>query len=241
MSTDPLNDPEPEVVNQKPRQFQLIHLLGMITSLGVLSAIFAPAIRALSSKHATIALLVLGSQLAVITGLLFFGNYLRRKSLQGSGARLGQSHTVSSWFQTLINIVVIGSLQFVCLAVVLLSLRKTFGPTEGFIFQLIAPSILLLAFSVPFLLHIFWRRHLGVVEFFEHGIAMSPFKLTPWELVDVQQHETKQNGIQLTVTTKGKYTRNLTVPALVSPALRNYLLKHHGEEQVDESTGEVTS
>ncbi|QDU74480.1 hypothetical protein Pan97_14880 [Bremerella volcania] len=227
MSSDPLGEPELEVLDEKPRQFQLIHLIGVMTALAVLSALFAPALRALKSDQATTALMLLGTQLTVVTAAYFFGMYRRRKALQGSGARLGQSFTGSPITQKLISIFVIAGMLFLSLYILLIAVGNTSGSFKKFPIEAMYLNFLLAAMSVPFLLHIFWKRHLGVVEFFEHGVALTPMKLTPWELVEVQPHQTKQNGIQMTVSRKGKWARKLTIPALVSPELRSYLLRHH--------------
>ncbi|MFN3150929.1 hypothetical protein [Bremerella sp.] len=229
MSSDPLSEPELEVLNDTASQFHLIHLIGAITALAVLSAIFAPAIRALKSDHATVVLLLIGCQLAVMAGGYFYGSYRRRTALKGSGARLGQSITRSPILQYFINVLMIGGMTAACLSIAYLSFRETSETIKVFPVRLVYNNFIAAFISVPFLLHIFWRRHLGVVEFFEHGIAMTPMKFTPWDLVSVQPNPAKKNGIQLIVTTTGRSPRQYTVPAVVSPELSSYLLKHHAK------------
>ncbi|PQO29122.1 hypothetical protein C5Y96_15320 [Blastopirellula marina] len=227
MSTDPLNEPDLEVLNVTTTQFHLIHLLGLMTALGILAAIFAPAIRALESENATVVQFLVGCQLAVMTGGYFYGSYRRRKGLEGSGARLGQSVTRSPALQYFINTLMIGGMSVACLAIAAMSLRETSETIQVFPVRLVYNNFVAAFISVPFLLHISWRRHVGGVEFFEHGIAMTPMKLTPWDLVTVQPSEKNSDGIELLVTTTGRHPRQYTVAVVVSPALRSYLLKHH--------------
>lgn len=227
MSTDPLGEPELEVLDEKASQFHLIHLMGIITVAGIACALLAPVLRALSSEQVLSAITVATIQLAVVGGGCFGVNYRRHFALRESGKRIGQSFTGSPGRQTLISVIVLSTLLFGCLCFVVISLGEYSPEIKNFPHKLVIESLFVAFISVPFLLHIYWRRHLGVVEFFEHGVALTLTKFTPWESVEVQSDQSKANAIQLIVTTSPKKCSRITVPALVSPELHSYLLKHH--------------
>ncbi|MFN3150928.1 hypothetical protein [Bremerella sp.] len=227
MSSDPLSEPELEVLNDTASQFHLIHMIGAITALAVLSAIFAPLIRALDSEQATTALILVGVQLATATGVFYFGSTWRRRALQGAGTRLGQSFMGSPSRQYLVSTLLIVGALTLCLFVVLSSLRNSKESFQREHLLAIYQSFIVTSLSVFLLLHLTWKRHVGVVEFFEHGVALTPLKLTRWESVDVQPQENQEDTIQLIVTTSRKKTHLITVLVRVSPELRSYLLKHY--------------
>lgn len=227
MNSDPLGEPELEVLDEKASQFQLIHLLGLITALAILSAIFAPLIRALDSDQATLALTLAGVQLAIAMGAYFFCSYRRRMALQRAGARLGQSFRGSPSRQYFISALFIIGALMLCLFIVFSSIRTSNERFDRDFLLAVYHSFVVTSWSVYSLLHITWKRHIGVVEFFGNGVALTPMKFTPWESIDVQPHENQENGILLIVTTSKKTAHVITVPALVSPKLRSYLLKDH--------------
>lgn len=239
-------EPNQQLPAGEASQFHLIHLLGVITAFAILSAIFAPALRALSSEQATTAMSLAGIQLVFLSVAYGLGVLRRRTAMQGSGARLGQSFAFSPVVQKGISIFMIGGMLFVCLAILRFLLwsipsHDTNQYVAGYLIVMIYRNFLLTAFSVPFLLHIHWKRHLGVIEFFQNGIALTPFSFIPWESIQVQPDPSKSNGLQLTVTTQRKYKTTHNVKTLVSDELHTYLLQHHGEQQkTDAEVGVAT-
>lgn len=227
MSTDPLNEPEREVLVDKSGQFHLIHLLRAMTLVAILAAMIAPALRAMNSEHASAALIVVGIHLAFAAAAYFYCSYRRRKVLQGSGIRLGQSFSGSPTRQKRIDMFFMTAILFACVFVLLASLRVTRENIQYFPWRLNFNGFIYTSVFVYYLLHISWKRHFGAVEFFEHGVAVSPMKFTPWEFVDVQPHGDRANEIQLIVTRTTSKSHVVTVPTLVSPELCSYLLTHH--------------
>ncbi len=227
MSSDPLGEPDREVLGEQPSQFRLIQLLGVMTTIGIVCAIFAPLFRALSTDQATTALILVAIQLGTGTGAFFVLNHRRRQLTRQSGPRLGQSFTGSAELQKLISILVIGTMLAGSLAMVYLSIMQSSDDLGKQPLGMVYVNFVAVMFSVPFLLHIYWRRHLGVIEFFENGVALTPMKFTPWKLVEVHPHAEKENGIQLLVIIPGRYPRQMPIIAQIKTPLRDYLLQNH--------------
>ncbi len=234
-------EPQLELVEERPQQFGLFHLMGLMTVLAFAFALLAPLFRALSGRQVTYLLIILAIEVAVVIGSYVFSSTARRKLLSKSGRRIGQSNlgktktrffgrlaTVSAFF--LLAIVQVG------LAIMLI----TYTP-DKFPWEMLISQIQLGFFASNALMQLRSKRDLGAIEFFENGVSLTPNFLTPWEQIIVRPSKLYDHAVNVHILPLQKHFGQSMMTVFVAEDLKQYLLKHHGDESAAAPTDNEAS
>lgn len=231
MSTDPLSEPDQqlELTDERPQQFGLFHLMGLITALGFAFALLAPLFRAMSGLQALYVLVILGIEIAVVGGSYWYSSSLRQALLSQSGRRIGQSNLGRS--QTRFSgrlTTALGCLFLAIVQVVISIMIIQFSPGR-FPWEMLGSQVQLAFFASNSLMQLRTNRDFGAIEFFENGISLSANQFLPWKQVIVRPCKRYKHGIKLILLPIQQNFGRSTNTIFVSEPLKQYLLKHHGD------------
>ena len=230
MSTDPLAEPELELLDERPQQFGLFHLMGLITVLGFAFALLAPLFRALSGHQALYVLIILAIELAVVCGSYVYSSTRRKTLLSQSGRRIGQSNLGKSKTRLSGRLVTaLGCLLLAILQLVVSIMLIQVSP-DGFPWEMLGSQVQLAFFASNSLMQLRSNRDFGAIEFFENGISLDSFHLVPWTQIIIRPSKLYDHGINVLIQPVKKHFGQTTNTIFVSDELKQYLLKHHGEE-----------
>ncbi|PQO29123.1 hypothetical protein C5Y96_15325 [Blastopirellula marina] len=234
MSTDPASEPELELelelLDERPQQFGLIHLMGLMTVLAFAFALLAPLFRILSGRQVTYIALILVIELFVVGGSYYLASYRRNKLLSVSGRRVGQSNfgmAKSRAFGRLAT--VCGLLVFAFLQLALVILVICWMPDDHFPWSMLIVQFQMGHFATNAIMQLRWDRDYGAIEFFENGMADATMQFTPWERIVVRPSKLYEHGVNLHIKPAAKYGGAMMMTIFVSDPLKQYLLKHHGD------------
>lgn len=233
MSTDPASESELEleIVDERPQQFGLIHLMGLMTVLAFASALLAPLFRILSGRQVTYIALILVIEVFVVGGSYYLASYRRNKLLSVSGRRVGQSNfgmAKSRAFGRLAT--VCGLLVWAILQLTIVIVFVGWAPNDHFPWSMLIIQAQAGHFATNALMQLRWDRDYGAIEFFENGMADATMQFTPWERIVVRPSKLYEHGVNLHIKPDSKYGGATMMTIFVSDPLKQYLLKHHGEE-----------
>lgn len=236
------NDPQLEIVDERPQQFGLIHLMGLLTVLAFAFALLAPLFRMLSGPQATSVLIILLIQLPVVVGSYVLASYRRAKLLSVAGLRVGQSNfgmAKSRRFGQLAT--AIGFLFFAILQVVLIVVVTGWMSNGHFPWELLVCQFQTGLFASQAVVQLRSGRDFGTIEFFENGMADAAQQFTPWDRVIVRPSKLYEHGVNLHIQPVTKHAGQTMTTIFVSDPLKQYLLKHHGEERTHVNESQETS
>ena len=237
MERDPLIAEDQSPPLDQRHQFQLIHLLWVMTAVAFFCALAAPLIRAIEpGQHLTfLGLFVV--QLAITGATVGYYSVRRVQVIRSIGKRIGIGYpgTIPGkhWPKIISGVTLLAFALFqLTLSVVLtVAMPKEAAPIA------LAPFYAQLAFFTgSTLTQLFWGRSLGATEFFEKGIVHGAFQLIQWETVTVRKSQFMEDRIVITVkpeliyidgmpTQMATWTTSLQVP----DDLRDYLVQRYPE------------
>lgn len=226
---------ELELLDERPQQFGLIHLMGLMTVLAFASALLAPLFRMMSGRQVTYIALILLIQVVIIGGSYGLTSYRRKKLLSVSGRRVGQSNFGMAKSRALGRLATVcGSLVFAILQLSLVILFIYWMPDDHFPWSMLIVQAQAGHFATHAIMQLRWDRDYGAIEFFENGMADAAMQFTPWERIVVRPSKLYEHGVNLHIKPMAKYGGATMITIFVSDPLKQYLLKHHGDRPRDE-------
>jgi len=230
MSIDPLSKPELELLDERPRQFGLIHLMGLLTVLAFAFALLAPLFRAMSGRQATSVSIILLIEVAVFAGTYLYSSSQREKVLSVAGRRVGQSNVGMAKSRAFGRIATACGFLFLAALQVAVTFIAIGLSNHAFPWFMLINQVQMGYFACTALMQLRWDRDVGAIEFFEHGLVMNSFHFTSWERIIVRPCKLYQHGVNLHIQSGTKHMGQTMMVVFVSDPLKQYLLKHHGEE-----------
>lgn len=226
------SDPKLELVDLRLQQFSLFHLMGLMTAVALTFALFVPHLRSLSSGEATVVIAILLMQFAILAGGWFDSTMGRKKVLSSAGRHVGRRTTEIVKSPTGKRILfAVFCLFFVVVQFVIVSLasisREHFPWMIGF-FEAVMGF-----WGFSEVTQRRWEHNETGFEIFENGIVFRSFELIPWERIVVRRCKFHQDSVNLHIKSGTKYVGPTLMTIPVSEEMQSYLLKYHGEEQVD--------
>lgn len=230
MISEPLIEADLKTAEERPQQFGLMELVGLMTAVALLCALLAALLRAISPEHRFNAILIFLIQFVVLGGTVIYCSIRREQVLKVSGKRIGQGYVnaVSSvpWARNIgIGMTLLLATMQLLMMVVMIVISR-----GGFPWILMVSQIQLGFFAGSMFMQLRWKRDLGASEFFENGVALAPFLFTPWKLIKVRLSKLDDERIVLLFQPPNKFTAGSMTTLLVSEELKEYLLATHGED-----------
>ena len=242
MSSDPLAEPQLEILDERPRQFGLIHMMGLMTVLALAFALLAPLFRAMSGRQALYVLTIVLIQIAIVVGSYLWASAKRENLLSIAGRRVGQSNFGMAKSRAFGRFATAcGFLFFAILQLALVILLLSWTPDGSFPWYLFISQFQMGLFASHALMQLRSGRDFGAIEFFEHGMADATQQFTPWERIVVRPSKLYEHGVNLHIKPTSQYGGATMTTVFVSDPLRQYLLQHHGEEPAAASTDKEAS
>ncbi|QDU74481.1 hypothetical protein Pan97_14890 [Bremerella volcania] len=224
------SEPELELLDERPQQFGLIHLMGLMTVLALAFALLAPLFRAMSGRQAIYVLLILLIEAAIVAGSYVYTSSRRQKLLAAAGRRVGQSNFGMAKSRAFGRLATVCGLLFVAIGQVCFTIMAIWMSYDHFPWMLLVSQFQLGVFASNAMMQLRWDRDFGAIEFFENGIADATHQFTPWERIVVRPSKLYEHGVNLHVQSAIKHGGATMMTIFVSDELKQYLLKHHGEE-----------
>ncbi|MBA2115752.1 hypothetical protein [Bremerella alba] len=223
-------EPELELVDERPRQFGLIHLLVLIAVLALASALLAPLFRTMTARQAVFALMILLVDMTVVAATFIFCSMLREKVLSVAGRRVGQTNVGMARSRALGRTATACNFFFMAIVYLANLILAILFAKQDFPWIVIISQVQVGIFTTILFLQLWWDRDFGAIEFFENGMAAVSFKYTPWDQIIVRPCKLYENGVNLHIQSGTKHSGATMMTVFVSQPLKQYLLKHHGEE-----------
>jgi len=223
-------EPELELLDERPRQFGLIHLMTLLTVLALAFALLAPLVRSMSSHQAVSVVAILAIEVVVFAGSYFHLSLRRERLLAKAGRRVGQSHFGMAKSRAFGRFATAIGFFFFAIVQVAVSITMIMMANDTFPWFMVISQVQLGIFAGYALMQLRSGRDVGAIEFFEHGIADATQLFTPWDQVVVRPSTLYPHGVNLHIRHTIKQGGATMSTVFVSDELKQYLLKHHGDE-----------
>lgn len=232
MTTEPLNEPELEDVDEKPRQFGLIHLMGLMSGLAFLCALAAPLYRMMEPGKQLQFLIAMVMQLIIASATALFFSYRRSETLKQAGKRIGIGYPGK--LPGKYGPMIIGSLGLLAFALVQLgiALFVTSAPDASTQPLFLVQQVQLSFFAGTAMMQLVWGRSPGTTEFFENGVVIGSFSLISWEKITLRPSQFDESRIVMVRREKMQSNHQVfshTSTLLVLEPTRSHLLARYGE------------
>lgn len=221
---------ELELLDQRPQQFGLIHLMGLMTVLALAFALLTPLFRATSGVQNILALVVLMVPILFIAGPCVISAVRRHQILAVAGRRVGKNKIATANSRKTWQAAEAIALLILSITLVAFELWAICFFVDSFPTVMIISQALVGWFASQALMQLRWNRDFGTIEFFENGMVMASFYLIPWEKLTVRQCKLSEQSVNIHFPTEDKYGGSAMLTVAVSDELKHYLMKHHGEE-----------
>ena len=228
MTSDP--ELELELLDERPQQFGLFHLMGLMTVLALAFALLAPLFRAMSGRQAIYILTILLIEVVIVAGSYVHTSSRRQKLLAVAGRRVGQSNFGMAKSRAFGRLATVFGLLFIAILQVGFTIVAIWMSYDHFPWMLIVNQIQLGFFASNAVMQLRFDRDFGAIEFFENGISDAAQQYTPWERINVRPSKLYEHGVNLHIQPVNNYGGATMTTIFVSDPLKQYLLKHHGEE-----------
>lgn len=213
-------------------QFQLLHLLWVMTAIAFFCALAAPLIRAIEPGRHLVFLGMFVMQVAITGATIGYYSVRRVEIIKYLGKRIGIGYPGAipgkHWPKIVsgTTLLAFALLQLTVAVLVTFSISGEAAPIA------MAPFYGQLAFfSGSTVTQLFWGRSLGATEFFEKGIVRGAFQMIHWNDITIRKSQFSEDRIVMmikphTILSKGSpqivgaWTTSLQVPH----ELREFLL-----------------
>lgn len=244
MSNDPLAEPELELLDERPAQFGLIHLMGLTGGVSLATALLVPGIRALPVDLVAIMLVVLLGGLLFVIGHWMNSAKQRNSVLAIAGRRFSDRNEDKRSPQTTRREILAVGVDVLLPQIGVGSLVYLLGRSDVWHNDIYWIIVFCEIQVVYFVAHRSVLRRWSLsddhVEFFENGVVAQSFQFSPWERVVVRPSQLYNDRINLHIESATRYAGPTLKTVFVSPEMKQYLLKHHGEkERIPQATGDT--
>lgn len=229
MATQP--EVELELLDQRPQQFGLIHLMGLTGGLALASALLVPILRKLPIELVAILLAILLGELSFVIGHWITFATRRKNVLAVAGRRIsdGSEDKRNTRPKKLEFMVVIG-VEVLVAQIGIGSAAYLLGASEAY--WVIIMCEIQIALFVAHRISRRWNCFDDRIVFFEHGIVRQSFEFIPWERVVVRPSQLYDDSANLHIESTTRHTGPTLETVPVSTEMKRYLLKHHGEKEL---------
>lgn len=202
----------------------------LLTVLALAFALLAPLVRSMSSHQAVSVFAILTIEVVAFAGSYFYLSMRRERLLAKSGRRVGQSNFGMAKSRALGRLATAIGFLFFAIAQVAVSITMIMMADGPFPWIMVINQVQLGFFVSYALMQLRSGRDFGALEFFEHGITDATQQFIPWDNIIVRPSKLYQQGVNLHFQHSIKQGGATMTTVFVSDELKQYLLKHHGDD-----------
>lgn len=235
MSWEASAENELEPTEERPQQFGLADVFLVLTGVAMVCAILAPLARTVPKESYLSVGAIVVAQVGAITVSIGWAIRRRKKLLDQTGRRLGVGYKHGlfgpAWVRAF---AVLGVVSFIAIQLTYAGFIL-FMASPRFDWLMIGNVAMLGAMGGGTLLKLRQGREIGASEIFANGFVIYEIHFIPWERFRVRKSKTREGAIDITVHPRPRYSSDTISTLYVSDELRDYLLKHHGEQEATDS------
>ncbi|PQO29124.1 hypothetical protein C5Y96_15330 [Blastopirellula marina] len=225
---------ELELLDQRPPQFGLMHLMGLMTALALATALLVPIFRTLPAYLTAIILIVLLIELCAVIGDWFIGTTRRQGVLALAGRQISLSGDDDPQAKpTSIGKMIVIGVEVLLAQIGIGIVAYSLGGNDVY-WLVIVCQIQIALYVANQLIRQRWSIHDENAEFFENGIILGSFQFTPWERISVRPCRLYPDRVNLHIQSATKHVGPTLKTIPVSDSMKRYLLNQYGE--ADRST-----